>query len=94
MANDEDNEKTERATTASCTQCGKAAVVSYNGNNLCVEHHLMVQQATYLQISMLNTHLNRIEQDIDRGTGGILDYRAPINLSPSFARDLVYGRHA
>ena len=65
-----------------CSQCGTPAVVSYQGNNLCVDHHLKVQQAAYLQTSMLTSHLNMIRQDIDLATGGILGPRQPITLSP------------
>jgi hypothetical protein len=47
-------------------------MVEYGGNPLCVEHHLMMQQAAYLQMSQIAAHVNFLEEEIARGTGYIL----------------------
>jgi hypothetical protein len=57
---------------AKCSQCDKPAVVEYDGIPLCVEHHLKMQQATYLQMSMLAANLNFLQAKISAGTGGII----------------------
>lgn len=52
-----------------CSQCDKPAVVYYGDSGLCVEHHLMMQQAAYLQQSMLAAQVNQIRAEIEAGTG-------------------------
>ena len=54
---------------AKCSQCDKPAVVAYGDIPLCVEHHLKMQQATYLQISMVAAHLNFLQDEMSAGTG-------------------------
>lgn len=55
-----------------CSQCDRPAIVRYGDLGLCVEHHLKMQQATYLQVSMLAAHLNFTRSQIEAGTGGLL----------------------
>jgi hypothetical protein len=52
-----------------CQQCGKPAIMAYGGNLLCVEHHLMMRQANYLQQSQLAAFANFFSEQIARGTG-------------------------
>ena len=64
----------ERAmsTSQDCTQCGRPAIITFGGNPLCVEHHLKMQQAIYLQHSQIAAHINYLSEEIARGTGYIL----------------------
>ena len=55
-----------------CTQCGTTAIVEYGGNALCVDHHLKMQQAHYLQASLLAANINYLDEEIARGTGYLL----------------------
>lgn len=66
---------------AKCSQCSKPAVVSYGGFALCVEHHLKMQQAVYLQIYMLSKHLDFIETELEAGTGGLIQ-RPRVAMAP------------
>lgn len=59
----------DRASATNCSQCGKPAVVIYAGHGLCAEHHLKLQQANYLQVSMLAAQLNVIRGDLEQGMG-------------------------
>ncbi|MFH1140371.1 MAG: hypothetical protein V1724_01580 [Chloroflexota bacterium] len=52
-----------------CDQCGKPALIIYANHPLCVEHHLMMQQATYLQVSLLIPILNDTNAQIEASTG-------------------------
>ena len=62
------------ASAKKCVQCGKPAVVAYNDGNtpLCVEHHLMMQQATYLETSRHAATLNFLSQEIAQAQDYIL----------------------
>jgi hypothetical protein len=55
-----------------CSQCGKPAVVNFGGHGLCVDHYLKLQQANYLQSSMLAANLNFIADQLDKGTGYLI----------------------
>ena len=53
-----------------CTQCGKPAVsdiIPY-----CVEHYLMLEQASYLQQTLLAANINFLQDKISLGTGGLI----------------------
>jgi len=53
-----------------CSQCNKPAVFKYNdGSELCVEHHLMMQKAESLRLSMMASYVNALRDDIEAGTG-------------------------
>jgi len=71
-----------------CSQCDKPAIVNYDDVNLCVEHHLMMQQATYLRVSMLAANLNFLQEKISTGTGGIIPpSRIELPKPPFFVGD-------
>lgn len=55
-----------------CSQCDKPAIVKYGDLDLCVEHYLKMQQAAYLQLSMLAANLNVVRSEIEAGTGGLV----------------------
>ena len=55
-----------------CTQCETPAFVQYEGQPLCVRHHLMVQQASWIQFAQLAARLNEVKGQIAQGTGYIL----------------------
>ncbi|MBA7696850.1 hypothetical protein ES703_105502 [subsurface metagenome] len=66
---------------AKCSQCDKTAVVVYDDIPLCVEHHLKMQQATYLQMSMVAANINFLQDEISTGTGGIVP-PSYVNIPP------------
>lgn len=55
-----------------CSQCNTPAVFDYSGNPMCVRHHLMMQQAAWIQFAQSAAWLNFIEGQIAQGTGYIL----------------------
>ncbi len=55
-----------------CSQCDRPAIVRYGDLGLCVEYHLKMQQATYLQVSMLAADLNFLQAKMSVGTGGLI----------------------
>ena len=55
--------------SVSCSQCEKPAVVRYEDIPLCVDHHLKMQQASYLQLSQLADELNVVRGEIEQGVG-------------------------
>jgi hypothetical protein len=55
-----------------CSQCGKPAIVNFGGHGLCVEHYLKLQQANYLQSSMLTAMFNLSADQLDKATGYIM----------------------
>jgi len=55
-----------------CSQCGKPAVINFGGHDLCVDHWLKLQQANYLQSSLVAAQFNLTAEQLDRATGGIV----------------------
>lgn len=58
--------------TTTCTQCDTPAIVQYGDQPLCVRHHLMVQQASWIQFAQSAAMLNEIKGQIAQGTGYII----------------------
>jgi len=72
---------------AKCSQCDKPAVMG----SLCVDHYLRLQQAVYLQFSMVAAHFNVIEEQISAGTGGLMPpKRIIIPPPPSFGDNYIF----
>lgn len=70
-----------------CSQCNRPAIVRYGALGLCVEHHLKMQQATYLQVSMLAANLNFLQTKISAGTGGLASWvSSEVSLVPRAMR--------
>ena len=69
MAEHADLDSEAAARGSKCSQCERTAVVDLGGIPLCVEHHLMMEQAAYLGYSMLVSHGNDISADIEAATG-------------------------
>ena len=68
--------------TPRCSQCDRLAVFYYGEVGLCVDHHLKMQQALYLQVSMLAAQLNYLNSELESGSGGLM--RLPrINIPPT-----------
>lgn len=57
---------------AKCSQCGKLAALKYDDLNLCVEHYLMMEQAKYLQLSMMAAYQNMLADELDAGAGYLI----------------------
>ena len=65
-------EETNSPSGAQCSQCGTPAVLELGDNLLCVEHYYKMQQAGYMQMSILAASFNVIQGELEIGTGGIL----------------------
>ena len=81
------------ASSEKCSQCQRTAAVDYAGNPLCVEHHLMMQQASYLQASQLAAQLNLVSEEIARGTGYIVPPTRIQIPRPPFQGDILTLNH-
>lgn len=64
-----------------CSQCARRAVVALDDIPLCVEHHLMMQQAAYLQASYVAAQFNVVAGELEAGMGHLM--RVPrMHLAP------------
>jgi len=72
---------------AKCSQCDKPAVM----DDLCVDHYFKLQQAIYLQYSMLAAQYNVLEDQFSDGTGGIIPpKRIKVHPLPSFGDNYTF----
>ncbi len=80
-------EKSHSKSAAKCSQCDTPAVVNFGGNNLCVDHYLKIQQANYLQSSMLAAMQNLMADQADAGAGYIIRHSRIQLPRPPFIGD-------
>jgi len=79
--------KPESNNMTKCSQCDKVAVVSFGGLPLCVDHHLKMQQANYLQSSLLAANFNLLADQLDKGTGYLVRHSRIEIPRPPFIGD-------
>lgn len=81
---------TDQDSMLKCSQCGKPAVVSLTGLGLCVDHYLKMQQANYLQSTMLAAQINFLQGEIEAGEGYLVRHpRAEIPPPPFIGDNLT-----
>jgi len=72
---------------AKCNQCDKPAVMG----GLCVDHYFKLQQAIYLQFSMVAAQFNVTQEYISAGTGGLMPpKRIIIPPPPSLGDNYIF----
>lgn len=79
--------KPESTNMTKCSQCDKVAVVSFGGLPLCVDHHLKMQQANYLQSNLLAANFNLLADQLDKGTGYLVRHSRIEIPRPPFIGD-------
>ena len=68
----QEHHKQVEGNVAVCTQCNTPAFVNYGGQPMCVQHHLMIQQASWIQFAQHAALINEYKSQIAQGTGYLL----------------------
>ena len=77
--------------TITCTQCETPAFVNYENQSLCVRHHLMVQQASWIQFAQSAAMINELKGQLSQVTGYILPLNyMQIPQPPSLGDSLTF----